>query len=191
MTTTTAGMHAMGWKSVKDHYDIKHIVKTVGGDIHIGSPYIGDIIVISAEGVLTKRSSSASNSEIDRYQREMAADPETLRRLTLAEDIHDAAIPVYTWQGADVVLKHCDRLEWPNVTHDGEIMYENRFSQDRDVIIGWAKHDARSAESAYRRNLEEAEADVAKRRRLMDDAVEVRRLLEERHPGIPEEKDSA
>lgn len=179
----------MGWKSVRDHYDIKHIVKTVRGEIHVGSPYIGDIMVISAEGVLTKRSSSASNSEIDRYQREMAADPETLKRLTLAEDVHETAIPVYTWHGADVVLKHCDKLEWPNVTHDGEIMYENRFSQDRDVIIGWAKYDARSAEKAYRKNLEEAEAEVARRRRLLDEAVEVGRLLEERHPEVTAAKE--
>ncbi|MBP7824848.1 MAG: hypothetical protein KA011_06535, partial [Pseudomonas sp.] len=38
--------------------------------------------------------------------------------------------------------KRCEALGWPNTTHDGQLMYENMFSADRDVVIGWAKRSA-------------------------------------------------
>ena len=81
----------MGWKNVKDHYRIGHIVqiKKVGGDhgdvaknaICIGSPYIHDLIVVSLDGDILKRYSDHGNDDLTRYMQEMEADPGVLRQL--------------------------------------------------------------------------------------------------------------
>ena len=42
----------MGWKNVKEHYRIEHQVQVRAGRICIGSPYISEIIVIGADGML-------------------------------------------------------------------------------------------------------------------------------------------
>ena len=46
----------MGWKNVKEHYRIKHIVCTTQDGIAIGSPFIQDIIVIGHDGTMRKGS---------------------------------------------------------------------------------------------------------------------------------------
>lgn len=59
-----------------------------------------------------------------------------------ADDTFSASIPVFTYDGADIIEKRCEVLGWPNVTHDGALMYENSYSQDRSNVICWAKRNA-------------------------------------------------
>lgn len=148
----------MGWKSVKEHYRIEHAVAVYPEKgICIGSPYIHDIIVISLEtGQITRRWGEPHRDPIARYLAEMDADPAKLAELVAQADTFERSIPVYTYEGAEIVECFCEEPEWPNVTHDGRMMFENTFSTDRDQVVKWAAREARASFEAWGDNLKEA-----------------------------------
>lgn len=139
----------MGWKAVRDHYRIEHIVHVTDAGICIGSPYIPDIIVISVDrGEIVKRyerfGRPSPNDQLVRYQAEMDADPFKLAALVAAEDTFELAIPVFTYEGSKILEKQCEEVGWPNVTHDGLIQYENHFSPDAGLVRIWAIDNTRA-----------------------------------------------
>lgn len=159
----------MGWKAVRDHYRIEHIVQVVPEKgICIGSGYIHDIIVISLDrGEITKRYDPgrgwSRNADLDRYQDEMDADPFKLSELVAAEDVFDRSIPVFTYQGGEIIEKLCEEVGWPNPTHDGQMQFENTFSTDSGLVRTWAIDSAKSRIEFLRQSVKDAEADLAGR----------------------------
>ena len=121
----------MGIKALKERYRIEHIVQLdKNGDILIGSPYVNCIIRISPEGKILKRYEDGRiNEDLRRYQQEMDEDVLTgeLKRLIDLPDTFGELTPVYTCKGANIVKKFCEKTGWPNITTDGELMYENNF----------------------------------------------------------------
>ena len=173
----------MGWKAVKDHYRIGHLVHVTSKGICIGSPYISDLIVI-ANGELVKRYDERSNEDLRRYMAEMDADLHKLRELALQPDVFERHVPVYTYDGATIIEKACEEPGWPNVTHDGDLMYENMYSTDREYIISQAKRNAIAGVSSYTRLVQRAreelaglEADLAEQERFVAE-------LEQQFPGV-------
>ena len=131
----------MGWKSIKEKYNIKHTVAVYGDEgICIGSAYIHDLIRISFDGKLTKIYDSWSgNEDLKRYVTEMKVDEATseLKRLCQCEDTFGQLFPVYTFQNGRIVKKWCETYGWPNVTTDGSIMYENTFFQTYEMAYAF------------------------------------------------------
>lgn len=128
----------MGWKKVKQHYKIEHIVQVDRDkNICIGSAYAHDLMVISMDGRLVKRygenGSMGRNRDLLRYQREMDADPGKLRELVMAEDEFSKSVPVYTYKygTAEIVETACEKPGWPNIAHDGSLMHEDQFFPTR------------------------------------------------------------
>ena len=166
----------MSWKNVKDHYQIGHIVFIdPANGICVGSGYIHDLIVIGLDGKLKKRytSSPGINTDLTRYQSEMDADPAKLAELVAAPDTFKCAKEVYTWEGGDIVKRHCEEYGWPNVTHTGQIMYDNQYSTDVAKVVAWAKRDNAGGvewrvkcmaerEDAHRKVMEELEEERAR-----------------------------
>lgn len=148
----------MGWKNVKEHYSIGHSVQVTPDGLCIGSPYVHDIIVINvADGQIIKkyRDGSSCNADLHRYQTEFDRDPEKLRSLIESPDNFGPTQTVYTWEGGKILEKQCEELGWPNVTTDGQMMYENTFSTDRAQVVKWAIKDAQAAVKAYKRQAQE------------------------------------
>jgi hypothetical protein len=134
----------MGWKNIKEAYRIEHQVRVTSDGICIGSPYIHDIIVIGLDGTIKKRYDDGRiNEDLLRYQKEFDAEPEKLRELAIAPDKFTTFIPVYTYDGGEIIQKFCEALGWPNVTHDGDMMYENTFSTDKAKMVKHAKEVTR------------------------------------------------
>jgi hypothetical protein len=150
----------MGWKAVKDHYRIEHIVQMTEKGLCIGSAYIHDIIVVSRDGVLIKRY-DRSSGELGRYQSEMEANPQLLAELIAAPDHFSRSVPVYTYDGGTIVEKFCEKLDWPNVTHDGQMMYENTYSADKKQVVKWAKSNARSGVKLVKNRITELQTSLA------------------------------
>ncbi len=162
----------MGWKSVRDYYRIGHSVHVTRAGICIGSPYIHDIIVIGLDGKIKKRDDSFINPDLRRYMEEFDAHPDVLARLVAAKDEFTKSIRVFTYEGGEIIEKECEALGWPNVTHDGELMYDNTFSQDRADIVKAALANAQAGASLsedrvrdIKSDLEAAESRLAEYRR--------------------------
>lgn len=148
----------MGWKTVKQHYQISHIVHVDDDAICIRSNMQPALIVIGVDGEFKQRYTDSSSEELQRIQDEMDAAPAKLIELIQAEDQFDKSVPVYTFEGADILEKYCEFPGWPRVTHAGELMYPNLFSTDKDKVIVWAKRNAERGLDAYTRLVEEAQA---------------------------------
>lgn len=155
----------MGWKNVKEHYGItgsNRIVHVVGGEILIGVGYINDLMRISADGVLVKKDQSLGSADFARYAREMEADPQKLRDLVQSPDAFTASNKVFTYDGGHIVEKFCEKAGWPNVTHDGCLMYDNTFSLDRDAIVARARANAVAGVELGQRQIEQAKRELEK-----------------------------
>lgn len=152
----------MGWKLVKDHYRIGHIVHVRTEGICIGSPYIPEILIIGNDGVLKKRDDKRDNEDLRRYLSEFDADPELLKRLVLEPDpVPGKTVTVWTYAGAAIIEKQCEEPGWPNTTIDGELMYENTFSTDKEQVVRWAKESAMYGVKAYNRTIAKIEKELA------------------------------
>lgn len=147
----------MGWKNVKNHYRIEHFVHLRNGNLCIGSPYIPDIIVVQPDGTLLKVERSAS-ADLQRYQNDIKADPATFQQLMQEPDQFDASITVYTYADGQILTQQCEEPGWPNVTHDGQLMYENTHFTDRAMCIEKAIRDYDAGISLTRRDITDSEA---------------------------------
>lgn len=162
----------MGWKALKEHYRIGHSVQVVPDKgICIGSPYIHDIIVVSMIGEITKRYDPgrgwSRNEDLDRYQAEMEADPALLKRLIDQPDAFERSLTVYTYEGGDIIECQCVELDWPNVTHDGRMMYENTFSPDRAKVVEWATSNARAGIENWTEIVDQRTKDLGEAERML------------------------
>lgn len=146
----------MGWKSIKDHYRIGHIVQVTEKGICIGSPYVHNIIVILPEGPRWGSGLGPSlNDDLSRYFKEMASDLGQLRALIGQPDMFDRSLPVFTYEGGRIIEKECEEYGWPNCTHDGLCMYENLFFERQADAINACKRNAEAAVENARRRVEE------------------------------------
>lgn len=176
----------MGWKAIKDHYRIGHYVCVTKEGICIGSGYIHDIIIIGLDGKVKKRyADGRTNDDLLRYQSEFDANPELLAELVKTPDTFSAAHPVYTYSGGEIVEKFCEEYKWPNVTHDGAVMYKNTFSKDKAEVVGWAKRNAEYGIEGFARRVKEIKEKLAEIESLLITEKQNRAKLETDYPEIP------
>lgn len=134
----------MGWKKLKSHFKIDHIVqRTSDGMIYVGSPYITKLIEIHPDGSVNWGSLGKSDNEkLARYFAEMKADQENVKLLIEEPDSFEKSLPVWTYNKGEVVEKRCEEYGWPNITHDGLLMYGNMFFETREEALRKAICDA-------------------------------------------------
>lgn len=177
----------MGWKAVKDHYRIGHFVHVRDGEILIGSPYVSDLITIRNDGTIVPNRIVRDDGKLGGYMDEMREDVPKLLELMHSPDVFERSIPVFTYDGANIVEDACEELGWPNVTHRGALMYENTFFADRDDAVRKALSSARYGVQAWTEHVEEARRHlVEKEQRLSKVKNDLARLVSE-HPDIAAE----
>lgn len=131
----------MGWKNVRDHYKITHIIQVTEKGICIGSPYIHNLIVIGLDGKILKAYDGiwSSNADLSRYMKEFKEDPDKLSELVASTDTFSKSLVVWTYKNGTAVSKLCEEYGYPNVTHDGELMYDNVFFRTKAEAVAEAK----------------------------------------------------
>ncbi len=136
----------MGWKAIQEHYKIEHTVHVVGDMICIGSPYVSKLITIKPDGTVEWGAMGASkNNNLSRYYAEMTCDKPKLRELISCEDRFSKSTNVYTYDGGSIIKKRCEKIGWPNCTHDGEKQFNNtHFANKKDAVL-YAKEEAGAA----------------------------------------------
>lgn len=137
----------MGVHSLKKHFNIKHTVQIRDGEIHIGSGYVSDLITISFNGEVkgNKTFMPFKNDDLERYYKELTEQSDTVKMLIEQDDTFDSVLPVYTYKNGRVLKKYCTEYGYPNVTTDGELMYDNTFFQNRGKAKETAKREAKYA----------------------------------------------
>ena len=179
----------MGWKNLKEGYKILHTVCVRKEGIAVGSAYIPDLIVVGLDGKLKKNDRECANEDLRRVLAEMQADPGKLMRLVSTPDTFTTDIVVYTFENGQIVEKLCEKLGWPNVTHDGKMMYENSFSTDKSVVIAWAKRNSNARVELHRERLAEMECDLEKRKAILAAAIDERDDIELAYPDVSADTD--
>lgn len=186
----------MGWKNVKEAYKIGHNVCVTDEGICIGSGYIHNIITIGMDGKI-KRRDVGYNDDLRRYLVEMDADPVNLRQLIESKDTFEKSITVYTYnedpcnQDGGIIEKQCEELGWPNVTHDGKMMYENTFSVDRQTVVRWAKHNADLWIKSLKQNIADLGKSIAEHEATLLKVTANREALELDVPAEPKNTPSS
>jgi len=174
----------MGWKNVKEHYQIDHIVHIREGKLLIGSPYISDIMIINYEGAFEKRYSSKSNDKLAIIQKEISDDIETFVRLVNSPDKFEEVMDVYTYDDDSIIKKQCEKPGWPNLTTDGELMYENTFWKTEEEAKTFALKSAEIRLKNTREYLNDSKSEVIKlTNRLKNDQNNVDKLKPNQDSG--------
>lgn len=154
----------MGWKTVKEVFRIGHIVHMSDELLCIGSPYISAIITVTPDGIIRKKYDWGSDADLQRYQEEITERPEKFRAAMEQEDQFSGSIPVYTYDGGrQIIQKFCETLGYPNCTHDGELMYDNTFSINREKIIQRAIRNTKSRIASFENKIKELQQDLNQR----------------------------
>lgn len=130
----------MGHKAFKSHFKIKnHIVSVRKGVLYIGSGFASNLVGIDMQtgGILVN---NVFGSFLHRYYPEIlnSTDEDRLA-LIKTPDVFEQSIPVYTFCDGQIVEKQCEQLGFPNVTHDGEVMYENTHYPNKADAIEYAR----------------------------------------------------
>lgn len=172
----------MGWKTLKERFDIGHIVQVVGDQIYIGSGYVADLATVDmATGIVTEKPEFRGFLSFNCHSL-LAATPEDVRQAIHAVDLFSADIPVYTYEGGQILEKRCETPGWPNVTHDGCLMYENTFFLEKADAIRRAKSHAAMTVQYARQSVERAQQELAEKRACLAQREAERAALEAEYP---------
>lgn len=134
----------MGWKTLKQHFNISHTVQLTPTRVLIGSGYVQDLVSIDRDTGAVKEHSTFGGFLAQHYPALASAEPTHILALLAAPDVFAADLPVFTYTGAQIIEKRCEALGWPNVTHDGDLMYENTHFADKASAIARARESAES-----------------------------------------------
>lgn len=177
----------MGWKLIKEHYKVERqdVVITEAG-VAIGTGYIRDLIVISREGQILKRYEFGSSDLIAGYQAEIERDPAKFRELLEAPDHFEQSIPVYTYKDAEIIEKFCENPgSYPSQTHDGDMMYQDSYSTDRNQVIQWAKRSVNAGIENCNHSIEDIEERLQKVKTLLAHLQDSKAKLDAMPATIP------
>jgi len=151
----------MGWHTLKKHFNIGHIVQIRERDLLIGSSYISALATINMDtGIIQKPEYCRGRFLHEYYPNILAATQDEIKALLDAEDTFTQSIPVYTYEGLKIFKKYCEEIGYPNVTHDGVLMYANTFSTNIDHVVAWAKRNRASRLEGLRDRITECSKEL-------------------------------
>lgn len=160
----------MGWKKLKEEFGITHHVCVNDGFILIGSQYVSSLASVDMETGEVHENPTFKGFLSKHYPDLEKADPSDIKKIVDGKDVFSADIAVYTYDGGNIIQKFCEKLGWPNITHDGEMMYENHFSADKVQVIKWAKRNAMAEAKFSLTRCKEIEVALAEEKEIYNSA---------------------
>lgn len=151
----------MGWKNFKKHFGIEHNVQMTADGLCIGSSYVHNLAVVDVATGAIRENQVFSRFLTENYPTLKQATPQEILDVLNEQDTFTKSIPIYTYEDGKIIEKQCEVLGYPNVTHDGLMMYENTFSIDKQTIIDRAKEVMTCNIKHDLRNIQELEQKLA------------------------------
>lgn len=159
----------MGWKAFKERFGIKHIVHVTVDGVLIGSGYVSNIVRIDPRTGGITQNQTFSRFVEERYPALLEAKPAEILHLLEAEDCFSADLPTYTFEGGNIIEKRCEEAGWPNVTHDGCLMYDNRYFPDKSDAVRACRRDAEAGIRLLKQAIEDTEKKLAAQRQELSE----------------------
>lgn len=154
----------MGWKAFKEYFGIEHIVRVEENRLCIGSPYVYDLASINIEtGKIIRKSQSAFKDFLEKYYPIVEkASPELIKDLLAQQDTFERSIAIYTFDYGtyDILTKYCESFGYPNVTHDGCLIHESEYFENRSEAVERAKESLANEIEWRSRRVKELEAEL-------------------------------
>ena len=160
----------MGWKKIKDCYQIGHFVQVTEKGICIGTSYVHDLCVINVMTGAIRENETFKGFVSKNYPALLDAAPDELLKLINTPDSFTQSLVVYTYIGAQIIEKQCEEYGWPNVTHDGQMMYENIFFKQRGDAIEKAIENAQYSIEHHKERLGTLEEDLKIVRKRLEES---------------------
>lgn len=173
----------MGWKMLKQALGTDCHIQVSFKGVCIGSGSAHDLAVIDPDTGRVEFDSAFREALIKRCPRLFELAPEDIKRLLAAEDQFERSVPVYTFQEGAIVEKWCEEPGWPNVTHDGCMMFINTFSTDKEQVVAWAKQNASAQIEHLQDEVEGLKRELAEKIARLNETRAIRGKLEANYPS--------
>jgi hypothetical protein len=172
----------MGWKTLKETYGIEHIVTVHDKGICIGSSMVHDLIVINPTTGKLKYSQTFSDRIKETYGKLIEAEPAELLSAINSEDKFSKDLKVYAFDDHGLVETLCEEYGYPNVTHDGKLMYENTFTPDLSQAVAWAKSNCKAGIEMYGSSINRIKNELSDLNDSLDYQKNILTKLEAKYP---------
>lgn len=173
----------MGFKAFKEHFRINdHIVSVHKEVISIGSEYVSNLVGIDMQTGAVLINETFSGFLAQKYPEILNSTNEERLALIQIEDQFSKSIPVYASCNGQVIEKQCEELGFPNVTHDGEIMYQNTHYANKADAVEYARKDLHYRIKNYEESVADLEAKLAEKKAKL---AESKKLMEEFNNTYP------
>ena len=174
----------MGWKTLKEAFQIGHILRVEEKGICIGSGYVHDLVVVDPSTGKVRTSQTFPSFLDEHYPALKNASAEEVLALIQAPDVFEDSIRVYTFEDGEIIEAQCEKLDAPNLTHDGKFMYSNRYSTDLNQVVEWAKRDMMAETRLVQERLDANQRELDRLKERLALAKAKQAALDERYPDI-------
>ena len=179
----------MGWKTIKEYYNIPNmIVHKDNNYICIGTDFINDLIRIKHDGtVLTTFGYDFYHDDFlcDLYHKISNNSKEKNKELFDTTDKFEINLVVYTFDSKyEIVEKFCENYEYPNVTHDGCLMYEKLFFKKIEDCVKIMKNKLNTTQNYNVMRLKESNDDMIKFTKEIEVTHSLIQKLNAKYPNI-------
>jgi len=168
----------MGWKSFKYKFGIEHHVQIVSGKLLIGSGYVSSIVSIDLKTGTVSENPTFRGFLKEEYPQLFKATKEEILQPLSEPDCFAKSSSVFTYDRDQIIEKNAEELGWPNVTHDGVMMYDNLFFATSAEAVAKAKSDNLNELQYSEESLLDHEAKVTRIQNKIVELKEIQKNLE-------------
>ena len=147
----------MGWKSFKEYFNITHNVHIGKDKLNIGSPMCSDLVIIDINTGKIIKDGIISGFLQEYYPKILEVSEDKILDLINKEDSFENSLTVYTFKDDQIIEKKADKYGYPNITHDGELMYDNTFFKTYDEALNKAISEMEAGIDILTRTVEDKE----------------------------------
>ena len=126
-----------------------YLVHYSGNKVCIGSGYISELITVDGTTLNLRCSLIPNNRSALRHDElefiwdklEELIKNGKMRDIINGNDPTDDMIPVYSVDEGELIEEYTDKIEWPNITHTGKLIYQNtHFTNKKDALKNGIKN---------------------------------------------------